>query len=176
MSVPQEFLAEGKSIKEYASIAVIDREQELGAYKYKSGEVDVQVKAQEMMMVADEERYEGTWNPKTKLPHGDGIRVWADGSMYVGEVRNGVAQGKGRLIHADNDVYEGDWKKDEASGTGIYYHADGAKYEGQWKNDKQSGQGVEQWPDGSYYDGEYYRGKKHGQGTFHWGTGKSKIP
>lgn len=35
--------------------------------------------------------------------------IFVDGSIYEGEFKDDLYNGKGRLIHADGDVYEGDW-------------------------------------------------------------------
>ena len=73
--------------------------------------------------------YEGEWDDAGKKD-GRGVQVWADGSIYEGYWRNGMANGKGRLIHADGDIQDGDWVDDKAHGFGLYIHADGSKYEG----------------------------------------------
>ena len=40
-----------------------------------------------------------------KKPHGAGIQVWPDGSLYEGYFAGGCINGYGRLIHADGDMY-----------------------------------------------------------------------
>ena len=81
-------------------------------------------------------RYEGEWDVDRNVRDGQGVQIWADGSLYEGYWRNDKANGRGRLIHADGDVYEGEWKDDKAHGFGKYYHTDGARYEGYWREDK----------------------------------------
>jgi hypothetical protein len=51
--------------------------------------------------------------------------------------------GFGRIVHADGDVYEGEWKDGMAHGPGKYYHADGTIYAGEWVTDVKHGQGIE---------------------------------
>lgn len=125
------------------------------------------------ILLNNEAKYTGQWNPTNNTRDGYGVQVWTDGSKYEGYWRNDQANGKGRLIHADGDVYEGDWQDDKAHGKGCYTHYDGAKYDGDWVEDRQHGYGVESWPDGTRYEGEYRDGKKQGKGRFKWVDGSN---
>lgn len=113
--------------------------------------------------------YIGEW--KNGLRDGFGVHSWLDGSRYEGEWLKDVANGKGKLIHADGDIYEGDWVNDKAEGKGIYIFANGSLYRGDWKEDKQDGSGSEIWPDGAKYQGDYKLGKKEGQGILYFSDG-----
>jgi hypothetical protein len=61
--------------------------------------------------------YLGQW--KNGFRHGKGKQIWTDGSIYEGFWEQNVACGKGRLIHSDGDIYEGEWKNDKAHGQVI---------------------------------------------------------
>ena len=41
---------------------------------------------------------------------------------YVGQVVNGLREGKGILYGNDGDIYDGEWSKNNAEGKGIYYY------------------------------------------------------
>ncbi|CAD8195671.1 unnamed protein product [Paramecium pentaurelia] len=117
--------------------------------------------------------YIGQW--KNGQRHGRGKQIWQDGSLYEGYWYQNVACGKGRLIHSDGDIYEGEWRNDKAHGQGKYVHMDGAQYIGQWEDDRQNGEGQEIWPDGASYQGQYKNGKKDGRGTFKWADGSIYV-
>ena len=42
-------------------------------------------------------------------------------NKYIGQVLNGVPEGKGIMYWNDGDRYEGEWKNDKKEGKGIYY-------------------------------------------------------
>lgn len=71
---------------------------------------------------------------------------------YVGEVVNGVPEGKGVAYWSDNETkrYEGDWKTGKMEGTGIGYFSSGEKKcEGQFANDMANGTVKVYYEDGS---------------------------
>ena len=111
--------------------------------------------------------YEGNWLRK-KLKHGPGREIYPDGTMFVGNFREGKANGKGRLVKPDGVVYEGEFKNGQANGKGTLYKKNGAKYEGDFRDDMQDGKGTETWEDGTYYEGYYSKNKKHGSGKLVW--------
>ena len=59
--------------------------------------------------------------------------VYADGK-YVGQVVNGLKEGKGIMYFNDGHYYEGDWKNDKEEGKGIEYYEEYERYEGEFKN------------------------------------------
>ena len=69
---------------------------------------------------------------------------------YIGQVVNGLAEGKGTWYGDDGNRYEGDWRNDKPEGKGIYYYNNNDRYEGEWRNGKREGKGI-------YY---YNNGKK----------------
>lgn len=95
--------------------------------------------------------------------HGQGVRIWADGSKY-----------------------EGEWISDKMEGFGVYVGAGslGVRYEGMWVAGKREGRGVESYgnndgleytcPLGNthlgtarcFYDGNFSNNRFHGFGTF----------
>ena len=57
--------------------------------------------------------YQGQWTKLGKR-EGRGTQIWTDGSKYVGNWKDDMANGRGRLIHGDGDSYEGEWQNDKA--------------------------------------------------------------
>ena len=66
---------------------------------------------------------------------------------YIGQVVNGIREGKGAWYGFNGDRYEGEWKNDKKEGKGIYYWNNGNKYAGDWKNGLREGEGI------MYYNG-----------------------
>ena len=91
----------------------------------------------------DGSTYEGTVDPTSQLKHGYGTQVWPDNAKYVGEWRDGKAEGKGTFFHSNGDLFEGDFKQDKANGQGTYKHKSGQTYQGGWVDDLQEGEGTE---------------------------------
>ena len=73
---------------------------------------------------------------------------------YIGQVLNGVPEGKGVMYWDNGDRYNGEWKNDKKEGKGIYYFSDGDKYEGDYKNGEKEGKGIKYYKDGDKCDGE----------------------
>lgn len=71
---------------------------------------------------------------------GEGMQIWYDGTLYAGQWKNDVINGKGKFWHPNGDSYEGDFVKAKAEGWGKYISSpdsdDYHEYEGEWKADK----------------------------------------
>ena len=59
---------------------------------------------------------------------------YANGDVYVGEVRNGELNGQGTYTNVDGDVYVGEFRDGIAHGEGTLTLADGRVKEGIWEN------------------------------------------
>jgi hypothetical protein len=107
---------------------------------------------------------------------GRGMMRWRDGAVYEGEFALGLRNGHG-IFKAGGAlagmVYEGDFDNDKMEGVGRCTFADGRQYSGQWREGHIEGTGSMHWQNGSEYTGEYVRDKKHGHGTFKWPDGRS---
>lgn len=93
-----------------------------------------------------------------------GIRYDEDGTIYIGELRNGEPHGYGKVSWANGNAYEGYFKNGVIHAQGTYYWSDGDIYMGDWRNGDRTGQGVYRWPDGTIYRGEFIDGVKDGPG------------
>ena len=63
-------------------------------------------------------------------------------NRYIGQVLNGIPEGKGTMYWNNGDRYEGEWKNNIKEGKGIYYYANGDRSMGDYLNDKQIGKHV----------------------------------
>ena len=93
-----------------------------------------------------------------------GRYVFADGSEYVGEFRDGCPSGQGLLLLASGDEYEGEFLRGKFHGFGCYRYATGEVYTGQWVEDQKHGTGLLEFVQGDFYEGQFIRDDMHGQG------------
>lgn len=85
---------------------------------------------------------------------------------YVGQVKNGKANGYGIAVLDSGSRYEGQWKDNQREGEGTFYWPDGEYYVGTYANDKRSGFGTYYWPNGEKYTGQWKEDKRSGNGKF----------
>ena len=91
----------------------------------------------------------------------DEALTYPDGSEYVGQVKNGKANGKGTLTWPDGRKYTGQWENGNRHGKGTMTVPNGPKYVGEFKDDHVHGKGILYNPDGSvhtkgtFQDGKY---------------------
>ena len=85
---------------------------------------------------------------------------------YIGEWKQGKADGYGVHSWANGDRYEGEWKICLKHGRGTDIFANGDKYTGEYKNGKPEGQGQYIWANGSFYEGGFKLGLKCGKGKW----------
>ena len=86
---------------------------------------------------------------------------------YVGEIKEGKANGKGTALLETGSRYEGDWKDNMRHGDGTFYWKDGEYYIGEYKEDQRAGLGSYYWPNGEYFTGQWSNNKRNGEGTFY---------
>ena len=90
--------------------------------------------------------------------NGLGTMTYSDGSIYVGEQKNGLFNGQGALSITDNWEYEGEWKDGERHGRGSMTELGGGKYVGDWQEGKRHGRGYEKRSDGIAMEGFWVNG------------------
>ena len=71
------------------------------------------------------------------IPNGKGIMYWNFGERHEGEWKNDKADGKGIRYFPDDDRYEGDFKEGLCEGKGIYYYKNGDREMCDFCNDKE---------------------------------------
>jgi len=98
-----------------------------------------------------------------------------DGSVYEGELVNGVPHGKGKCTSSTGGgiviVYEGDWVEAKRTGKGKQTFSNGNVFEGDFVDDKLHGKGKQTYCDGDVYEGDFVDDKLQGKGkiTLHDG-------
>lgn len=86
---------------------------------------------------------------------------------YLGEVRDGKANGGGVGIFDTGGIYKGEWKNNQRHGKGTYEWKDGHKYDGEFVNGEREGQGTYIWSSGEKYVGQWSAGKRNGEGILY---------
>ena len=64
---------------------------------------------------------------------------YPNGDRYVGQIINGLREGKGTFYWNDGDRYEGDYRNGKREGKGIYYYNNGDREMGDYLNGKSIG-------------------------------------
>ena len=105
--------------------------------------------------------YEGDF--KDGLANGSGKCKFSNGDVYEGEFKNDLMHGKGKCVYADGEVYEGNWLNN-AMTHGVLKFNGGDVYEGDFVNGERHGIGIMRYTDGDVYEGEYANGQRHGRG------------
>ena len=88
----------------------------------------------------------------------------ADGSVFEGEIVNGVPEGYGKQTMPNGDEYIGYFIKGKRNGVGKLYKKNGLLYHGNFQNNKISGFGVMKHTNGDEYSGMFKNGSYNGQG------------
>jgi hypothetical protein len=86
---------------------------------------------------------------------------------YVGDIKNGKANGRGVALLSSGSRYLGEWQNNMKHGIGEFHWPDGAWYEGEYENDKRSGRGTYHFPDGSVFVGHWEDDVREGEGIFY---------
>ena len=64
------------------------------------------------------------------------------------------------MTYSDGSVYKGDWKENVREGKGVFTWSNGSVYEGDFKSDMFHGTGKMSWKDkDAVYEGEWSSGK-----------------
>lgn len=88
--------------------------------------------------------------------------------QYVGDTKNGKANGKGTGIwESSGGTYKGDWIDNKRHGYGVYIWKDGVRYEGDFRGDKREGKGSYFWTSGERYVGQWKDNKRNGEGILY---------
>jgi len=91
---------------------------------------------------------------------------------YIGEVKQGKAQGFGYAIFDKKGFYEGYWNKNLRNGNGKYTWQNGDFYEGKYFNGLRNGFGTYHFSSGEQYIGQWQNDLRHGHGVLLAKNGK----
>mmetsp|Transcript_11787 Transcript_11787/g.14247 ORF Transcript_11787/g.14247 Transcript_11787/m.14247 type:complete len:954 (+) Transcript_11787:9-2870(+) len=113
-----------------------------------------------------QEEYIGKFNFKGER-HGElGVCVYADGSVYRGNWRNGRRNGRGTMEDSrTKELYDGKWVGGERLGKGLCTYPAGHRYDGTWAKGKPDGVGTFFKANGESYHGDFKGGLRHGYGV-----------
>lgn len=101
------------------------------------------------------------------IREGRGMLVYLDGNIYEGYFEEDSTSLKGRLLFDNGDIYVGDIENMGMNGQGVYFNnTEKSKYTGSFADDAPHGQGEEEWADGTRYKGQFIMGVKEGRGVF----------
>lgn len=68
---------------------------------------------------------------------------YSNGSLYIGQKRHGMKNGKGLFKYCNSSIYIGEWRENTMTGFGTLFNDQGQIiYKGDWKNDKFHGRGA----------------------------------
>ena len=119
------------------------------------------------------EKYVG--DLKNGLKNGKGIYLYANGNRYEGDWKDDKREGRGKFIFVNGDIFEGECKNDKANGKGVKYFNNGDKYEGDWKDDAMEGRGILYSANGSKFFGEFKNNNVEGKQVFYWEDGDIQM-
>ena len=105
-----------------------------------------------------------------RFPGMNGSRV-----TYVGESRNGQAEGIGYALWSTGSAYEGEWRENRRHGEGRHWYPDGARYEGTYQDDKREGQGTYYYRNGQRWEGPWQANLRHGEGVLYEADGRVRV-
>jgi len=94
--------------------------------------------------------------------------------QYIGQTKNGVAEGFGVGIFETGSIYKGYWENNLRHGKGIFIWKDNEQYEGEFVADKRDGYGIYQWKNGEVYKGYWKDDKRNGEGKLYTKSNKLK--
>ena len=86
------------------------------------------------------------------------IKVSDDGSKYIGQMENGIFQGKGVLYYADSSVHEGYFENNKKHGEGKHTDPNGKIFTGHFIEGNRHGSGIINWPNGATIKTEWQNG------------------
>jgi len=114
--------------------------------------------------------YEGQF--RFMLRHGHGTLVYTvTGDKYVGQFANERFHGEGTRMWSDGSRHKGRWSAGMKHGYGTFTSDTGLTYEGQWKDGKRHGAGHQEFENGDSYEGFWANGLMHGKGTYTFDNG-----
>ena len=119
--------------------------------------------------------YEGEW--KGDLREGKGWECYKNKDVYIGFFHHNQREGKGKMSkYATGETYTGEWYQSQRHGYGSWRKKDSQfHYSGMWSNNKPWGYGILRSHSGDVFEGNFYNGYKHGAGVETYKNGGSFI-
>ncbi len=95
--------------------------------------------------------------------------------VYVGEVRDGKANGSGVGVWNTGSTYEGEWRDNLRHGHGVFRWKDGETYDGEFLDDRRTGRGTYVFKTGERWEGEWLDDMRHGEGVLYDDKNKVRV-
>lgn len=108
---------------------------------------------------------------KDGIFEGNGILTLKNGDIYEGNFTDGIFEGIGKFISASKDIYIGNFKDNLFNGHGIYTFVDGNIYEGNFKDSLFYGFGILTYINGDRYEGNFENDLFNGYGILFYVNG-----
>ena len=118
---------------------------------------------------ADGSVYEGEL--KDGMFNGKGILSYPNGDRYEGTFINGLLNGTGSFLGRHGATYQGGFSNGEYSGTGVFIDAHRYRYEGAFQDGECTGNGELRLPSGTTYKGVFKDSRLNGTGSVHYPDG-----
>ena len=113
--------------------------------------------------------YEG--EIKNSVPNGRGKIIFSNGESYFGEFQNGEMTGKGNFIFDDKTVYKGGVKNGMFNDEGKIKWNNGTEYHGNFLDSTLCGKGKILNIQGEEYEGFFDKNEFHGEGIYTFNNG-----
>lgn len=94
-----------------------------------------------------------------------GVLLLPNGDQYVGEMQDGLYEGRGVYRYHDGGKYDGYFVRGFKQGWGTYYFGEASKYEGEFWEDRKHGKGTMHLENGDKIEGLWVLSVQHGLGT-----------
>lgn len=98
-------------------------------------------------------RFEGVYENDVVV---NGIATFKNGSLYTGQFNSkGLFHGQGKYIFADGSFYEGEYRDGKQNGLGVFTFLSGDVFKGEFVDDKKTGKGLYIYANGDFYESYY---------------------
>jgi hypothetical protein len=109
--------------------------------------------------------FRGELNKKNGKPHGNGVQIYLDGSIYEGSFQFGKRSSKKAFYKTlDGIICQGTFENDAPEGDFSEYKKGEILFDGEMKAGIKHGKGKMTFPNGHNYNGEFFNGMmSHGK-------------
>ena len=115
------------------------------------------------VLLPDGSIYHG--NLKDGLFSGKAVQIWSNGDKYEGEYQNGLFHGYGEMT-TNSYIYKGDYFNGLQTGKAFILYSDGSSYEGEVNAGLYEGDGILKTSVGNIFEGVFKNGFLNGKGKY----------
>jgi hypothetical protein len=106
---------------------------------------------------------------------GFGKTINQKGSTYIGQFKNGLANGVGKLASFNGNIYQGFWTNNKLDGFGIVSIKNGKNFIGEISEGFFTGYGIMKYKNGNLYKGKLKEGKLDDIGMLEYANKKKYV-